>query len=396
MRRTARPWPIAFTVEGLNIERFVRRAGEQGVRLTGMKRPAARKLHALVREDQLPALRELALQGGWKLTAGSRKGAGHAADWLKGRWLLVCAVLIGGIALFAATRIVWQIQVTDAGSYEADIRSALTEWGVSAPMLRRQVDIGQLRDDLEWRYPRIAWFECGWRGSALVIRPVEGNLPRTDTDAEGPCDVTAVRDGVVHTVVTRAGTPVVQPGDLVRAGDVLIKGEERTAEGHVRPVSARGSVTARVWKGAAVTIPSEEIETHYTGRTETAWTLRTPWFDLWPMGECAFSQYDTAVTETRLSSFLIPMTLRFEQRMEAEYTRIPRDPKEMEQSGRDAAVRKLRENLSPEESLIDIWGNCSMIEDGNLWSVAIGEMLVEIGQQVPSTGMAAPEEIEPR
>ncbi len=396
MRRTARPWPIAFTVEGLNIERFVRRSGEQGIRLTGMKRPAARKLHALVREDQLPALRELALQGGWKLTLGSRKGAGRAADWLKRRWLLGCAVLIGGIALLAATQVVWQIQVVDAGAYEADVRNALTEWGISAPMLRSQVDVGQLRDDLEWRYPRIAWFECGWRGSALVIRPVEGYLPRTDGDADGPCDVVATRDGVVHTVVTRAGTPVVQPGDLVRAGDVLIKGEERTSEGNVRPVAARGSVTARVWKGAAVTVPTSETQTHYTGQTETVWTLRTPWFDLWPMGECTFSQYDTAVTETKLSSFLLPITLRVEQRMAAEYTQEARDPAEMEQSAREAAMRKLHENLSPEESLIDIWGNCSMIEDDNLLSVAIGEMLVEIGQQVPASGMAVPEEIEPR
>ena len=53
-------------------------------------------------------------------------------------------------------------------------------------------------------------------------------------------------------------------------------------------------------------------------------------------------------------------------------------------------VHKLKEKLSPEESLIDIWGNCSMIDTENIVSVAVGEILVEIGRRVPASGMAAP------
>ena len=68
MRRTARPWPVSMTVEGLNIERFVRRAGEMQIRLTGMRRPGARRLTALIAEDDLPRLQEIALEGGWTLT----------------------------------------------------------------------------------------------------------------------------------------------------------------------------------------------------------------------------------------------------------------------------------------------------------------------------------------
>ena len=53
MRRSTRPWPIAITVEGLNIERFVRYAGEQEVRLTNLRRSGPRRLMALVPEDDL-------------------------------------------------------------------------------------------------------------------------------------------------------------------------------------------------------------------------------------------------------------------------------------------------------------------------------------------------------
>ena len=391
MRRTARPWPVAFTVEGLNTERFIRQAGGQGVRLTGLRRPAPRKVSAQAAEDDLPALQELALRGGWKLTIGARRGAGRAADWLRARWLLAAAAAIAGAVLLAASRVMWRIEIVDAGTYDADIRGALTELGVTVPALRSRVDIGALRDALEWRYPRIAWFECGWRGLTLVVRPVEGVLPRTDSDSGGACDVVASRDGVVQTIVTKAGTPVVKAGDIVRAGDVLIKGEERTSDGAVRPVAARGSVIARVWEGASVRMPATETVTIYTGNEQTVWTIRTPWFDLWPMGESPYAQYDTAVSQMPFGGIFLPMTLHIETRMEAQCTTRMRDMDDLEADAYEAAVRKLHEKVGFEESLIDIWGNCSMIDSENVLSVAIGEMRVEIGTRAPASGMAAPE-----
>ena len=391
MRRTARPWPIAITVEGLNIERFVRRAGEAEIRLTGMRRRSPRKLTACVPEYQLAALQELAVQGGWKLTLGQRQGWGHAADWLHRRWLLTAAILLAGVALAAASQIMWRIEIADAGSYDADLRQALKEMGISVPMLRRNVQVGELRDALEWRYPRIAWFECGWRGSILVIRPVEGVLPRKDGEYDGSCDVVATRDGIIHSIVTRAGTSVVEAGDFVRKGEVLIRGEERTSGEGVRPVAARGSVTARVWEGASIRMSAVETITSYTGSTDTVWTIRTPWFDLWPMADSGYDQYDTAVSELPFGGIFIPMKLRIERRMEANCTAQIRNADELEADAYQAALRKLYEKVGNQESLIDIWGNCSMIDAENIVSVAIGEMLVEIGTQVPASGMAAPE-----
>lgn len=392
MRRTARPWPIGITVEGLNIERFVRRAGEADIRLTGMRRHSSRRLTACVQENQIPPLQELAMQGGWKLSLGKRRGMGHAADWFHSRALLTAAILMAGIAVLAASQIMWRVEIVDAGSYAADIRLALEELGIAAPMLRRQIDVGELRDALEWRYPRIAWFECGWRGTTLLIRPVEGVLPKREDEYDGSRDVVATRDGIIHSVVTRAGTPVVKAGDFVRAGEVLIRGEERTANEGVRPVAARGSVTARVWEGASIRMPATETITTYTGNTESVWTIRTPWFDLWPTGESAYSQYDTAVSELPIGGIFIPMKLHVENRMEAECSAKPRDQAELEADAYQAALRKLHEKVGDEESLIDIWGNCSMIDAETIVSVAIGEMLVEIGRQVPASGMAAPAE----
>ncbi len=384
-----RLWDIRFTVEGLNIERFIRLAGEAHIELTGLRRLSARRLTALAPEADLPRLRSLADSGGWTLRTGQRTGLGRAADRLHAHWLLCCAACAALVLLTMATQAVWRIEVVDGGTYAADVRQALAELGVQTPVLRKDVDLGQLRDALEWRYPRVAWVECGFRGVRLTIRLVEGVLPNGEAE-DGPCDVIASRDGVIHHIVTRAGTPAVAIGDVVRKGDVLIRGEERTSDGLTRPVAARGAVVARVWQGANVRMPVHETITTYTGQTEPVWTVRTPWFDLWQMPDTAFAHQDVAVTEMPLAGFFLPVTLHIETRFEAEHAVQRREMEAVKADCLSAAERKLHEKLDSTESLIDIWGNCSMIDDENVSAVAIGEMLVDIGER--SSDMAAPEE----
>ena len=390
MRRTARPWNISISVEGLNIERFIRQAGERGISLTGLHRRGRKRLTAQVREDQLPGLQELALQGGWQIKRGSRQGMGIAADWLRRRWLLAAMIGLACTALILASQVMWQVEIMDAGTYQADIERTLTEQGISPPMLRKMVDIGALREALEWRYPRVAWFEVGWRGTTLVVRMVEGVLPRGDAMTADACDVVAVRDAIVQQIVTQAGTPAVQPGDFVHAGEVLIRGEERTHNGEVKPVCASGSVTGRVWKGALVEMSAAETITEYTGSRQTVWTVRTPWFDLWPLEEAPYDVCDVAVSEQVIGGMFLPVKLYAETRCEAVTSVQHRPLEEIRAEAEQAALRKLHEKLHPEESLIDIWGNCSMIDDEKVQSLAIGELLVEIGVQQVSSGMAAP------
>jgi hypothetical protein len=108
------------------------------------------------------------------------------------------------------------------------------------------------------------------------------------------------------------------------------------------------------------------------------------------MADSAYEHYDTAVSETALCGMFFPVKMRTETRMEAEITTRTRDREALEADAYAAAVHKLKEKTGPEESLIDIWGNCSMIDAENMLSVAVGEMITEIGRRVPASGMAAP------
>ena len=68
--------------------------------------------------------------------------------------------------------------------------------------------------------------------------------------------------------------------DAVRAGQVLIRGEERGADGATVPVAARGAVIARCWLTHTVEMSMLEIRSEETGREAAVQQIVTPWFSL--------------------------------------------------------------------------------------------------------------------
>ena len=385
-----KPWPYTFTAEGLNIERLIRQAGEQGITLSGLKRGGARKISGMVSEDDLPGLSELARSGGWRFEAGRRRGAGQWLDALKRRWLLAVGCLLAAGCLAAASQLVWRIELIDPGVYEADLRGYLAVLEVRPLRWKRSLDLGAIRDSLEWRYPEVAWIECGFRGMTLTITVVEGVASGEALTHLGSGDVVAARDGVVESIITLAGTPQVKAGQTVRKGQILILGEERTNDGMTRLVSARGKVMARVWDGSSVQMSTLERETIYTGRQQRVTVAACRWFDLWQREDSGFEQQDIAMRVMPLGGLFLPFTLRVETRMEAEIAPKTRELEQVKTEAALAAMRKLREKVGMDDVFLTNWVDYSMIDDEVLLAVAIGERVIDIASASPHGQRAEP------
>ena len=349
-----------FTAEGLNLERLIRQAGEADIPLTALRR-RGRRIRGVAAEDDLPRLQQLADQGGWRLTVGGRVGAGRALDMLRRRAALAVLCLAAAAGLVAAAQLMWRVELLDAGVYEADIRQYLEGQGVRPVCWKSAVDPSALRDALEWRYPQVAWVETGWRGTTLQIHVVAGTPAGEAVSIDGSGDVVASRDGIIDRVMTVAGTPQVKPGDLVKAGQVLIAGEERTSGGETRPVAARGTGMARVWDAASVCMSAMERSTVYTGRTQQVQTVSLPWFDLWASEPSGYEQEDVSVRIMPLGGLFLPFTVCWEKRMEAHVTLQVRDTEQLKAEAAVAALRRLRQKTGVADDFVDKWVDYSMI-----------------------------------
>ena len=236
-----------FILTGLNLERFLNTLQKEEIALVSARRVDRRTLRCICRSTDLDRIAAIASDKGWRMEKAMPVGLGaRIRRWL-GRPGLLAGAVLAAVLLAVAMRFVWLIRIVDAGPYQADIAAYLSEEGIRPGMRKTETDATTLALLLQRRYPEVAWFRVYVTNVTLVVECTQG-VPAPALPNAQPCDLIAARDGVVQSVQVYGGTALVRPGDLVRKDQVLVRGEERGADGEMVPVAARGRVAARCWQ----------------------------------------------------------------------------------------------------------------------------------------------------
>lgn len=160
--------------------------------------------------------------------------------------------LIGGCIFFVAVMLylstfIWSIEIeSDKYLSPYEIRQKLYSFGIKPGISKRKVDFRALEDKMLKDTDNIMYFRARIEGSTLKIAVGERVPPPEIVEETGNYDIVATMDGQVVEIFSTAGTPVVEPGDVVKKGQLLIKGEQGK-EGATYPVHAKGKVIAKTF-----------------------------------------------------------------------------------------------------------------------------------------------------
>ena len=139
--------------------------------------------------------------------------------------IFLCAGLLKVYSLF-----IWDIH------FEGNVRwpdETLTEFlkeeGITACMLKSNVDCPGIVKAVRKEYNDIVWVSASIDGSRLKIQIKENEDTFREEDVsvaqeDKPTDLIASADGVITEIVTRSGVPQVHVGDTVKKGDILVLG----------------------------------------------------------------------------------------------------------------------------------------------------------------------------
>lgn len=343
---------VRFRVNGLGAEKLLNEARKRGMRLNGVKRDKDRALMIRCSPQTCAVFQQLAQERGFHVEPAQPVGLLRSLKALGNRWGLLAGAALCVAALCWMMGFVWQVQVENAGAYAGEVRAYLEELGIRPGIRRHSLDLAELREKLEWRLPRVKWVQVAYAGVALRVRLEEGVPPPEVESAGAAGDVVAAEDGVLSRLTTYAGTPVAKAGDLVRAGQVLIKGEERGANGEMVPVKAQGEAMARIWVSARARVPLGETLSHPTGRQETRRVLVTPFFSWSIQDEPDYLTCDRDVEEMVVGGAWLPLSLRRETYWEVALEETRRDEESVKQEAARAALRMLGE-ITAEQNVID-------------------------------------------
>ena len=372
-----------FTLTGLNLERFLNTLQKEGVPLLGARRADRRTLECACYLRDLPRVKQLAAEKGWRVTRERPAQLAAVLGALRRRPGALVGAALALAAALVLSQFVWRVEINGAGPYRADIAAYLTEAGYVPGAQRDALDATALERSLTLRYPEVAWFHAYVSNVTLVVDVTRG-VPMPDLPSARPGDVVALRDGIVDSVRVYAGTAAVEAGDAVRAGQVLIRGEERGADGAVVPVAARGAVIARCWLAHTVEMSLLEIQSEETGREAAVQQIETPWFSLPAAPETPdFLASNAYITQTPVVGCFFPVWRKTTvlREVSLEYARRPEA--EVRAEAGDAALGRLKTLLYGYE-IIDKWVDYCMIEDDTLAATATAEWLMDIAGPAPA------------
>jgi len=368
-----------FSAEGLSLERLLNQCAEQGVRLHGIKKSGARKVIGSVAAADAPKLQALAEKRGWRLTIGKAHGPVKLGKIARKRAFLLSGILVFLFACWGAMSCVWFIDVRGAGPYTGEVERILQEHEVRVGRLGFLIDTDALREDMERQLTGLAWVGVKTSGVRLTVSCVQAQLAKGAASAPG--DLVASRDGVISSVTVTAGTPLVKEGDVVRKGQVLVRGEERAWNGAVNPVRAQASVRARVWYDGSAYVSGTLLQSVPTGAASECRTLVTPFYHLAFDAPPAYADCDVSKRVLPLAG-PYPVWMQVERYEEVVRHEIPREEEDVREEAALAAVRLAQEKVPFGVSVIDKWVEYSMIKDEGCRATAVLEALIEIA--VPS------------
>lgn len=306
---------------GFASERFMNMLSYRGVYLWDVGMEGAGVQMKAARKD-LPMLEMCAEKTGCRLEVLGYGGLPARMRRFRGRQALTAGVLLFSAGLYLLSSFVWVIRVEGNERVDtAEILAHCRDMGLSPGAWKKNVDLEQVTKTLLLDFPDLSWVSVGIKGTDASIKIAETIEKAEMVDKETPCSIVAALDGVILKITAERGTPLVQVGDVVQKGDVLIsstvliglEGEEQ----HEEYVAAEGFVEARVWQSIAEELPLTYEEKVYNGEVRTnmlleAWGRELDFIR--PAQESALA--DTELLSEKqlgLGDFRLPVSIKKEQ-----------------------------------------------------------------------------------
>lgn len=207
-------------------EGVMRALGEAGIALDEITPKGALTLEFLLRREDLPAAEVLCRKRGDSFRVLGRQGLWYVVGALWERKLLLTGlVFLLGLTMLLPTRVLFFRVEGNKAVPRARILWEAERQGLSFGASRRGVRSERVKNALLEAIPELEWVGVNTQGSTAVISVRERTAPAPTPEAKHQVgNIVAAMDGYILSVTVTQGTGLVQPGQAVKKGEILISG----------------------------------------------------------------------------------------------------------------------------------------------------------------------------
>lgn len=286
---------VIIKVTGFYIERFLYICAKRGIEVFNIGKRSENGLVLCVSLLDFFRLKEISFKTKTNIRIIKKCGLPFYIKKLKKRYVLLVGLFLVAFMMFYSSLFIWSVEIKgDDEEIAEEVIKAVEKAGIVIgaykPKLLEGEEIKSIilnnTDNLVW-----AWVYIN--GTKATIEYKSGILPPQMTDKTKPCDIIALRDGVITEVIEKNGRAWVKKDDAVLKGDVLIAGTIEYPDTPLKTVHAIGDVYASTWHKKSIEIKLYEEVSVPTGRKKEFKTLKifSKCFDLFFDKKVGFDDY---------------------------------------------------------------------------------------------------------
>lgn len=291
-------------LRGVRPERVLNMALSRGITIWDIRHEGQDQYRLKVSLGGYKALRALIRRSSCRVKLLRKKGLPFYLMRAKRRKVLVFGTFFFCLALYFLSSFVWFVEVTGNKLVPTEtILAKSAEFGLARGVPKAAFNRNELAARLLLQIPELSWVGIHAQGTKIIIEVAEKTLLPEDGE-NIPADLVARLDGVIEELLVLTGTPLVQEGDRVQKGQVLIAGYvypqiivsedgQISPGGEPRAVRAKGVVRARVVRACLEQCPMREEIKKDTGAEEKVILLKLLGKEVYLQGkgESPFAHY---------------------------------------------------------------------------------------------------------
>ncbi|MBE6068966.1 MAG: sporulation protein YqfD [Clostridium lundense] len=256
---------IEIEAQSLNIEKFINLLWKNNIGVKNIRKKDLTTVSLEISLKDYLKLDKISKKTHTKLKVIKRKGLAFLFIRMRKRNALIFGTVFFISILYYLSTFVWKIDiVTEKRLSPYELRRELASYGIKEGIRKRNLNIGVIEEKLTKDNDEILWVRVRVEGSVLKVVASERATPPMLVHETTPGNLVAMKDGEVVRVYTTSGTALVKRGDVVKKGQLLVKGEQGR-EGNIYQVPAKGRVIARTFYEDVKKIPVVEKIKERTG-----------------------------------------------------------------------------------------------------------------------------------
>lgn len=387
---------VILLLKGRSAERFINICMRRNIKVWGVSKRPDGNIKLAVAAGDFFRLRPIAYKTKTRVRILKKCGLFAMRKRYKKRvFYFFCCFLFVAV-LTVSSRFIWSIDIIGAEGKSAEvIKEAAELAGIKTGAYIPSLPEGnEIKNIILTNTDNITWAWVYFKGTKAVIEVRESILPPEIVDKNTPCDIVALRDGMITGVTVKKGIAFCNENDVVLAGDLLIGGTVSGYKDSYRLEHAVGDVYASTWHKQSASIKLYRDVRKKTGRKKKYIDLNifSKNISLYRDVKVSFEHYTISEKKHELKwggNNYIGIAASVWEYEEENVTRIPLDIEQAVEAAKYKLEEQIAKNLLPGSQLQDEEVNYKELDDETIEVTVTMRFIEKIGAEAP---LSMPEE----